>query len=108
MLTLVGRAAVAHVALPYGRPAVALVPSKPLIRVVPVGRALVERVVAPSAIGLPVHRGQQLGRVEIWAGNRLLGARPLVASRTVTRPGVGGRLRWYATRTVHDFLGLFS
>jgi D-alanyl-D-alanine carboxypeptidase (penicillin-binding protein 5/6) len=108
MLTLVGRAAVAHVALPYGRPAVALVPSKPLVRVVPVGRALVERVVAPSAIGLPVHRGQQLGRVEIWAGNRLLGARPLVASRTVTRPGVGGRLRWYATRTVHDFLGLFS
>jgi hypothetical protein len=34
--------------------------------------------------------------------------RSLLAGRSVPRPGVGGRLRWYSTRTVHNLLGLFS
>ena len=36
---------------------------------------------------------------------RLLGSSPLVASRSVARPGLAGRLGWYATRTVHHVLG---
>ena len=101
-LTLVGSDPIAHVSLPYGRAAVALVAPTPLVRVVPAGGLIVRRIVAPSSVALPVRRGQTLGRVEIWAGNRLLGSRPLVAARSVARPGVGGRLRWYATRTVKD------
>ena len=45
---------------------------------------------------------------EVWSGEQLLGSRRLLAAKSVPRPGVGGRLRWYATRTVHDFLGIFS
>jgi D-alanyl-D-alanine carboxypeptidase (penicillin-binding protein 5/6) len=108
MLSLVGRGPVAQVGLPYGRPALALVASRPFVRLVRTGRTIVERVVAPSAVKLPVRRGQALGRIEIWAGKRLLGSRPLVASRTVPRPGVGGRLRWYARRTVKDLWGFIS
>ncbi|HKB95085.1 MAG TPA: hypothetical protein VKC62_12760, partial [Gaiellaceae bacterium] len=107
-LTLVGRRPLAHVALPYGRQALPLVASRPLVRVVASGRPVVERVVAPAAISLPVRRGAVLGRIEVWSGEQLLGSRRLLAAKSVPRPGVGGRLRWYATRTVHDFLGIFS
>jgi len=102
------KVAYAHVALPYGREALSLVPARPLVRVVPTGTAVVERVVAPAAVALPVRRGEPLGRVEVWSGEQLLGTRHLYAARSVARPGVGGRLRWYATRTVHDLWGLIS
>jgi hypothetical protein len=78
------------------------------VRVVRAGRPLVERVIAPSAVSLPVVRGQRLGRIELWDGHKLLGTRPLLAARSVSRPGFGGRLRWYATRTGHHLLGLFT
>ena len=107
-LTLVGRTPVAHVALPYGRAALPLVAPRPLVRVVRTGRPVVERVVAPSAVDLPVRQGQVLGRIEVWSGEELLGSRPLLAARSVRRPGVAGRLRWYATRTVHDLWGILS
>ena len=107
-LTLVARQPYASAAAPYGRGAVPLVATKPLVRVVRVGRPVVERIVAPAAIGLPVERGERLGRIEVWAGRTKLGTRPLLAARSVPRPGVGGKLRWYATRTVHHFLGFFS
>jgi hypothetical protein len=46
--------------------------------------------------------------VEIWLGKKLVGRRPLVASRSVAAPGLAGRVRWYATRTVKDIGGLFT
>jgi D-alanyl-D-alanine carboxypeptidase len=95
----------ASVTLPYGKPALQLVASKPLRRSVLVGEPLRERVIAPVVAALPVSRGQVLGRVEVWSGGHLLGSSPLVANRTVPRPGLAGRLGWYATRTVHNVLG---
>jgi len=106
--TLVHRAVYAQSATGWGLRPVPLVVSKPLVRVVRTGTPLVQRVIAPSAVSLPVVRGQRLGRVEIWDGPTLLGTRPLLAARSVSRPGLGGRLRWYATRTGHHLLGLFS
>jgi D-alanyl-D-alanine carboxypeptidase (penicillin-binding protein 5/6) len=106
--TLVRRATYAQAELGWGRTPVALVASRPLVRVVRAGKPLVERVIAPSAVSLPLVRGQRLGRVEIWDGPTLIGTRPLVAARSVSRPGFGGRLRWYATRTGHHLLGFFS
>jgi serine-type D-Ala-D-Ala carboxypeptidase (penicillin-binding protein 5/6) len=106
--TLVRRAVYAQAMLGYGRRRVSLVAARPLVRVVRAGRPLVERVIAPTAVALPVVRGQRLGRVEVWDGRTLVGTRPLVADRSVPRPGLTGRLRWYATRTGHHLLGLFS
>ncbi len=107
-LTLVRLRAYASSALGFGRPPVALVATKPLVRVVRVGRPLVQKVVAPTALSLPVRRGRPLGSVQIWSGGTLLGSRPLVAARSVARPGLGGKIRWYATRTVHDLVGIFG
>jgi serine-type D-Ala-D-Ala carboxypeptidase (penicillin-binding protein 5/6) len=107
-LTLVASQPYAWAAAPYGRDAVPLVARTPLVRVVRVGRQVVERIVAPAAVGLPVARGERLGRIEVWSGRTRLGTRPLLAARSVPQPGVGGKLRWYATRTVHHLLDFFQ
>jgi D-alanyl-D-alanine carboxypeptidase (penicillin-binding protein 5/6) len=96
----------AWAAAPYGRKPVALVAARPLTRVVRVGRPLVERIVAPAAVRLPVRKGEPLGRVEVWRGGELVGSRPLRAARTVEKPGAAARLGWYAGRTMHHLSGL--
>jgi serine-type D-Ala-D-Ala carboxypeptidase (penicillin-binding protein 5/6) len=107
-LTLAERKPYAWAAAPFGLKAVPLVVHAPLVRVLRVGRPVVERIVAPPAVALPVRRGQPLGRIEFFSGGTRIGMRPLVAGRSVRRPGLAGRLRWYGTRTVHDLAGLFS
>jgi D-alanyl-D-alanine carboxypeptidase (penicillin-binding protein 5/6) len=93
---------------PYGRPAVPLVAAGSAVRLQRVGVPLVEQVVAPSEVTLPVRRGQRLGEVRIFERGRLVARRPLVAARTVARPGALGRARWYATRTLHHLGSLIS
>jgi hypothetical protein len=59
-------------------------------------------------VSLPVHEGDVLGRIEVRDGARVVGTRDLVASRTINKPGLGGRLGWYAGRTLHHLVHLFS
>jgi D-alanyl-D-alanine carboxypeptidase (penicillin-binding protein 5/6) len=93
--------------LPYGKAPLALVAAKPLTAVARLGRPLTEKVVAASAVELPVEQGDVLGRVQVWENGRLRGSSDLVASRTVNNPGLGRRLGWYAGRTLHHLGGLF-
>ena len=53
---------------PYGRKALALVAAAPDRRIVRVDRPLVEQVVAPSVVSLPVRKGERIGEVRIYAG----------------------------------------
>jgi serine-type D-Ala-D-Ala carboxypeptidase (penicillin-binding protein 5/6) len=92
----------------YGRGPVRLVAAGPLRRAVRVGRPLVERVVAPTVVALPVRKGQRLGVVRIYSRGRLLGERPLVAAESVSSPGLGGKLSWFAKRTVANAWGLIT
>jgi D-alanyl-D-alanine carboxypeptidase (penicillin-binding protein 5/6) len=92
---------------PYGRKPLALIAARPRVRVVHVERPLVERVVAPAVVRLPVRRGDRLGWVRVYDRGRLIAARPLVAARTIERPGLGDRIAWYAGRTLHHLGGLF-
>jgi hypothetical protein len=85
-----------------------LVARSALHAVVRVGVPLTQRVVAPSVASLPVRRGQVLGHVQVWVRGRLLGQRPLVATRSVSVPGFGGRIGWYARRTVHHVVDLLT
>jgi len=93
---------------PYGRHALALVASRPETRIVRVDRPLVETVVAPTVVSLPVTRGQKLGEVRVYAGRKLVAASPLVAARSIAKPGVFGRAGWYAGRTLHHVGSWFS
>ena len=93
---------------PYGRRPLQLVAAGQDTRLVRVDRTLVERVVAPATVSLPVRKGQRLGAVSVYAGTRLLTSRPLVASRTIAKPGAVGRTEWYAGRALHHVAGWFS
>ncbi len=93
---------------PYGRHALALVAPRRVTRIVRVDRPLVERVVAPTVVSLPVKKGQPLGVVRIYAGSKLIASSPLVAARSIAKPGLAGRAGWYTTRTLHHIGGWFS
>jgi D-alanyl-D-alanine carboxypeptidase len=94
--------------LPYGRDALALVAAKPVKRPVRLARGLTERVVAPTAVELPVRKGTKLGEVRVYDRGRMVARSPLVASRSVDAPGTTGKVGWYARRTLHHLGGLFS
>jgi D-alanyl-D-alanine carboxypeptidase (penicillin-binding protein 5/6) len=91
----------AKVRVGYGRSPVGLVPAQGLVRSVWIDRPFVQRVVAEAAATLPVQRGEQLGEIRVYQGGRLLARKPLLAGRTVKRPGALGRAGFYAGRTVH-------
>ncbi|HEX4521539.1 MAG TPA: D-alanyl-D-alanine carboxypeptidase family protein [Gaiellaceae bacterium] len=98
----------AMVKLPYGRKPLPLVARGQLHAVVRVGEPLTERVFATSVASLPVRQGQVLGHVQVWSRGKLLGERPLVASRAVAKPSLLGRAGWYAGRTVDNVVGIFT
>lgn len=92
----------------YGRRPVRLVARRAVIRSVRVDRPLVERVVAATALALPVARGQRVGEVSVFADGRLIARAPLVAATSVSHVGAAGRVEWYAGRTVHRLFGYLS
>ena len=83
----------------YGQPAVELVAARPVVRTVRRRAPLVERVVAPVSVGLPVREGQRLGSVEIYDQNRRLVSASLVARCSVAEPGVLAKVGWYVQTT---------
>jgi len=95
-------------AVGYGKQAVPIVAAQGAVRSVRVDRPLVERVVAPAALALPVTRGEQVGEVRVYSGKRLVVRRPLVATRAVARPGFGGRVGFYAKRTFRHIGSWFT
>jgi serine-type D-Ala-D-Ala carboxypeptidase (penicillin-binding protein 5/6) len=92
--------AYAHVSLGYGRGSVGLVARRGLVRPVRVDRPLVVRVVAAGAAALPLARGTRLGEVRVLSGRKVVAREPLVAERSVSRPGLAGRVGFYARRTL--------
>jgi len=86
----------------YGRGELSLVAPRSLPRAVLVGHPLMERVVAPDGVELPVRMGQRLGEVRVYDRRRLIAHSPLVASRSIAKPGTLGRAGWYVGRAAHN------
>jgi D-alanyl-D-alanine carboxypeptidase (penicillin-binding protein 5/6) len=103
-LVVRGRA-YASAELGYGRAPVALVAAGSLTPAARVGIPLVRRIVAADAAELPVTKGQSLGAISVYQRGRLLGRVPLVAARSVKKPGFAGRAGWYARRTLDHMAG---
>jgi D-alanyl-D-alanine carboxypeptidase (penicillin-binding protein 5/6) len=103
-----GRRVYATARAPYGRPVVALVTSRGKIRLQRVGVPLVERIVAPAEVTLPVRKGDRLGELRVYQRGHLVAHAPLVAARSVAKPDRLGRVRWYATRTLRHLTSLVS
>jgi D-alanyl-D-alanine carboxypeptidase (penicillin-binding protein 5/6) len=96
----------ATVQVPYGIAPLGLVAPKQVTAVARLGHSLTETVIAPSGVSLPVEAGTVLGSVEVRDGNRLVARSDLVAARTINKPGLVRRLRWYAGRTLHHLAHL--
>lgn len=92
----------------YDRPAVELVAPRTLVRTVRQGKPLIERVIAPDLVELPVRRGQQLGRVEVYDGGRVIASSRLLAAAAVSEPGALGKAAWYAKRTAQNLWGIVT
>ena len=61
-----------HASVGYGKGSVPIVAARQVARAVRVDKPLVERIVAPTALELPVERGQRVGEVRIYSGRRLV------------------------------------
>jgi D-alanyl-D-alanine carboxypeptidase len=92
----------------YGRPDVDLVAPRSVASSIRVGRSLVERVVAPAALALPIVKGDRLGRVEVYDGNRLVASSNLVAAESVPDAGLWAKTKWLATETVRNLWGMVT
>ena len=95
-------------AVGYGRDAVPIVPLHGVLSPVRVDKPLVQRVVAPSALSLPVRRGVRVGEVRVLSGKRIVARVPLVTGRSESRPGAAGRVGFYVRRTFSHVGGWFS
>jgi serine-type D-Ala-D-Ala carboxypeptidase (penicillin-binding protein 5/6) len=91
----------AKVKVGYGRSPLGLVPAQGLVRSVRIDQPIVQRVVAEAAATLPVKRGERLGEIRVYQRGRLLARKPLVAGRTIKRPGALSRAGFYAGQTAH-------
>jgi serine-type D-Ala-D-Ala carboxypeptidase (penicillin-binding protein 5/6) len=92
----------------YGKKPVPLLAERALARPVRVDKPLVERVVAPTALELPVERGDRVGEVRVYSGKRLVARRALVVGRSVERPSFGSRVGFYTGRTFRHIGDWFS
>jgi serine-type D-Ala-D-Ala carboxypeptidase (penicillin-binding protein 5/6) len=92
----------------YGKEPVPIVAATPVARPVRVDKPLVERIVAPTALELPVERGERVGEIRVYSGRRLVARRPLVVGRSVERPSFAGRLGFYTGRTLEHVGDWFS
>ena len=92
----------------YGKDPVPIVAARQVARAVRIDKPLVERIVASTALKLPVERGQRVGEVRVYSGRRLVARQPLLAERSVAKPGLGGRVGFYAGRTLTHVKDWFS
>ena len=102
------RRSYAVVTVGWGEPPVRLVAPTTIVRPTPTGRPLVERVVVPAIVALPVHAGQRLGTLVVQDGTRVVARSPLVAARSHDEPDATSKAEWVARRAVHHLVGLVS
>jgi serine-type D-Ala-D-Ala carboxypeptidase (penicillin-binding protein 5/6) len=93
---------------PYDREEVSLVAPRAVRRAVLVDRPLVERVVAPTSVELPVRQGQRLGEVRVYDRGKVVVRSPLVAARSVEEPSTIDRAGWYAGEAAHNMWSWIS
>ena len=79
------------------------------MRTVLAGASLVERIVAPTSVALPVAKGQKLGRVEVFDGQA---ARRVVAISSaaagIARARPASKALWFAGETADNLWGIVT
>ena len=89
-------------AIPFSDERVPLLAEHAAFGEVPLGRPLVERVIAPAELDPPVAFGEAVGEVRIYDGDRIVARRALVASQAVPAPSVMKKVGWYAGEALDE------
>ena len=85
-----------------------LIADRSVHRVVQFGVPLVERVIAPSSVRLPVIAGEARGTIQIIVGDKVIARRPLIAAESIQEPDIRSRIGWYTQRTMTHAGNLFN
>ena len=102
-VTLVSRTKTyATARLPYSNRTVPLVAADRVRKDVLLDHPLVERVVAPATLDLPVRQGDPVGEILIYDGDKVVARQKLVSPLTISEPSVFTRVRWYAGRALDE------
>jgi serine-type D-Ala-D-Ala carboxypeptidase (penicillin-binding protein 5/6) len=92
----------ATASFPYSDSRVRLLAARGARAFVRLGRPLVQRIVAPTRLSLPVRRGEAVGEIRVYDGTRLVARRRLVATVSISEAGLGKRVGWYAGRALEE------
>jgi serine-type D-Ala-D-Ala carboxypeptidase (penicillin-binding protein 5/6) len=92
----------------YDQRDVELTAPRSVVRTLRTGKQLVERVVAPASLTLPVAAGAKLGRVDVYDGDRLVASSDLVAAEAVPDAGLLAKAKWYLAQTARNLWGIVS
>ena len=92
----------AEVSVPFSDDQVALVAQDRVRVTVPLDDALVEKVVAPDTLDVPVAQGDPVGEIVVYDGDKVVARRPLVSTATISEPTLPERVRWYAGRALDE------
>jgi D-alanyl-D-alanine carboxypeptidase (penicillin-binding protein 5/6) len=92
----------AEVNVPFSDNQVALVAEDRVRVTVPLDHTLVQKIVAPSTLDLPVEQGDPVGEIVVYDGDRVVARRPLVSTETTGEPNIARRVRWYAGRALDE------
>jgi serine-type D-Ala-D-Ala carboxypeptidase (penicillin-binding protein 5/6) len=92
----------ATAALPFSDERLPLVAARAAEGMVRLGRPLVERVITPTVVDLPIEEGEKVGEIVILDGRRVVARRALVAAHAADDANVGDKVGWYAGRAVDE------
>jgi len=92
----------ATAAMPFSDERLQLVAERPAGAVVRLGRPLIERVIAPAVVDLPVEEGDRVGEIVVLDGRHVVSRRVLVAAHAADDASVGDKVGWYAGRALDE------
>jgi serine-type D-Ala-D-Ala carboxypeptidase (penicillin-binding protein 5/6) len=92
----------AEVNVPFSDNQVALVAEDRVRVTVPLDHTLVQKIVAPDTLDLPVAQGDPIGEIVVYDRDRVVARRPLVSTETMGEPNIVRRVRWYAGRALDE------
>jgi serine-type D-Ala-D-Ala carboxypeptidase (penicillin-binding protein 5/6) len=98
----------AQVRVPFSDDEVALVAEDRVRVTVPLDHTLVEKVVAPETLDLPVAQGDPVGEIVVYDGEEVVARRPLVSTATISEPTLPERVRWYAGQALDEARDMLS
>ena len=102
-VTVISRTkAYAEAGVPFSSARVPLVAATRARVSVPLDHDLIEKVIAPETVELPLVQGDRVGEVVVYDGDKGVARRPLTSPISLGRPSIVTRTRWYAERALDE------